>query len=115
MLLVKFHEVAEPEAMVGLAGIVLMIFLGRLSREPEIKPGRHALLVTAAGILSGLAVAAKPNALPIAILGMFWVWRVSARSRASYVLLHTLGAAVIPFVLFRLAGFGRRPGRRDGA
>jgi len=102
MLFVTFDVVAEPEFLAGLAGIVatilLLIGLDRQQRKLESGYG-DGMLILGAGIVSGVAISAKPVALPLVIVSLFWIWNYHRRFRFRHIFYYTLGTAIVPFAL----------------
>lgn len=99
-LFVPFDMAAEPESLAGLAGIVTTILLLTCLRRYETGLGSQCgLLVLGAGVSSGIAISAKPVALPLVAVGLFWIWRSYQSLRLRYMFYYALGVAIVPFAL----------------
>ena len=100
MLFVPFDYVAEPEFLAGLLGAVATVFLLTcLNRQQAGRESRCGMLILGAGFASGIAIAAKPVALPLVAAGLIWIWIFSKPFGLRYISYYAIGAAIVPFAL----------------
>jgi hypothetical protein len=100
MLFVPFDYVAEPEFLAGLLGAVATVFLLTcLNRQQAGRESRCGMLILGAGLASGMAIAAKPVALPLVAAGLVWIWIFSKPFRLRYISYYAFGVAIVPFAL----------------